>query len=118
MIHPVISSEGSDSQSLHDSGPLQDHATEGLESGSEETLLNLLKMMSRDIRGSLLSMLATLKLLTRGYYGNMDEEVANQTEALLSSATRLIGMVDACLGRSFTANDEAGVTAPKNTVIE
>ncbi len=118
MIHPVISSEGSDSQSLHDSGPLQDHALEGLKSGSEETLLNPLKMMSRDIRGSLLSMLATLKLLTRGYYGNMDEEVANQMEDLLSSATRLMGMVDACLGRSFAANEEAEITASKNTVIE
>ncbi len=118
MIHPVISSGGSDSRSLHDSRLLQDHAPEGLASGSEETLLNLLEMMSQDIRGSLLSMLATLKLLTRGYYGNMDEEVANRMEDLLSSATRLIGMVDACLGRSFAADEEAEITPPQNTILE
>ena len=118
MIHHIISSAGGDSQSLHDSGPLQDYAPEGLKSGSEETLLNLLTMMSHDVRSSLLSMLATLKLLNRGYYGQMDEGMANQTKDLLSSATRLIGMVDACLGRPFAANDEAEITPPKNTVIE
>ena len=118
MIHRVISSEGSDSQNLRSSGPLRDHAPEESESSSEETLLNLLKMMSRDIRGSLLSMLATLKLLNRGYYGNMDEEAANQTKDLLSRTTRLIGMVDACLGRSSTADDGAEIAAPQDTVIE
>ena len=117
MIHRVISSEGTDSQNLRGSGPLLTHAPEE-ESGSEETLLNLLEVMSRDIRGSLLSMLATLKLLNRGYYGNMDEEAANQTKDLLSSATRLIGMVDACLGRSSAADDGAEIAAPQDTVIE
>jgi hypothetical protein len=34
-------------------------------------------------------MVATLKLLNRGYYGKMDEDVANKIKELLSNATRL-----------------------------
>jgi hypothetical protein len=118
MIHHIISPEGGNSKSLHDSAPPQDHAPGGLKSNSEETLLNLQKIMSDDIRGSLLSMLATLKLLNRGYYGNMDVAAANQTKGLLSSATRLIGMVDACLGRAFAVRNDVEIAAPKKTVIE
>ena len=44
------------------------------------------------------------------------EAAAAAGEALRHHA--LIGMVDACLGRPFAANDEAEITPPKNTVIE
>ncbi len=117
-INHLISTEGRDSQSLHDSGIVRSQAPGGLKSDSEETLPEILKVMSRDIRPSLLSMLATLKLLNRGYYGNMDEEVAHQTKALFSSATRLIGIVDACLGSAFAMKEEAETVAPKSTGVE
>ncbi|HUL21608.1 MAG TPA: hypothetical protein VLZ10_09145 [Thermodesulfobacteriota bacterium] len=118
MMYQVIPLVAGDSQNPQSSGPFQDGAPEGLKPDSEESLLHLLKIMSRDIRGSLLSMLATLKLLNRGYYGNMDEEVANQTKDLLSSATQLIGRVDACLGRAFVVKEEVEIAAPKKAGIE
>ena len=117
MIEQVISLAGGDSQSLHDMGPFQDAAPEGLKPEPEEKILNLIKIMSHDIRSSLLSMLATLKLLNRGYYGKMDEDVADKIKGLLSSATRLTGIVDACLGGTFEGNEEVEIGGP-NSAIE
>ena len=114
MINHVISMAGGDSQSHHEMGLLQDSASEGPKHEPDETPVNLLEIMSHDIQGSLLSMLATLKLLTRGYYGKMDEEVANRIKDLLSSATRLTGIVDACLGRTFAGNEEVEIAGPDN----
>jgi hypothetical protein len=62
-------------------------------------------------------MLATLKLQNRGYYGKMDEEAANRIEDLLSSATRLTGIAEACVGRTLVVNEEAEISGP-NTVME
>jgi len=95
-------------------GPLQDPASEGLKLEPHANIPNLLKVMSHDIRSSLLSMLAMLKLLNRGYYGKMDEEVANKIKDLLSSATRLTGIVDACLGGAFAGNEEAEIAGPNS----
>jgi len=39
--------------------------------------------------------------LNRGYYGKMDEEVAQKIKELLSNATRLSGIAEECLGRTF-----------------
>ena len=117
MINHVISLAGADSQSLHKMGSLQDSTSEGLKPEPDENTLNLLKMMSHDIRSSLLSMLATLKLLNRGYYGKMDEEVAHKIKDLLSSATRLSGIAEACLGGTFVGNEEVEIAAA-NRVME
>jgi light-regulated signal transduction histidine kinase (bacteriophytochrome) len=95
-------------------GPPQDPAPEVLKPEPDENILNLLKIMSHDIRISLLSMLATLKLLNRGYYGKMDEEVANKIKDLLFSATRLTGIIDAGLGRTFAGNGEAEIARPNS----
>jgi K+-sensing histidine kinase KdpD len=56
-----------DSQSLREMGRCLDSTSEALKSGADENTLNLLKIMSHDIRGPLVSMVATLKLLNRGY---------------------------------------------------
>jgi len=98
-------------------GSFQDSASEGLKPEPDENILSLLKIMSHDIRSSLLSMLATLKLLNRGYSGKMDEEVANKIEDLLSSATRLTRIAEACLGGTFAGNEEVEIIGP-NRVME
>jgi hypothetical protein len=59
-----------------------------------EQVLNMVKIMSHDIRGALTSMLATLKLLNRGYYGKMEEAAANRIKDLLSNATSLTAITD------------------------
>ena len=112
MMHHVTSLTDGDSQSLHDSGPFQDCAPKEQKNDPEETLLNLSKIPSHDIRSSLLSMLATLKLLNRGYYGKMDDEVADKIKNLLFSATRLTRIVDACLGEASAGGEENEIGGP------
>jgi signal transduction histidine kinase len=71
-----------------------------------ERILNMVKAMSHDVRGSLLSISATLKLLSRGYYGKMDEAVVNRIKELFSKTSGLIGITEEYLGRSFSVNDD------------
>jgi PAS domain S-box-containing protein len=62
-------------------------------------ILQLLMLMSHDIRGPLVSMAATLKLLIRGTYGHMDTSVANTVNDLLTRVARLLGVVEDYLGK-------------------
>lgn len=78
----------------------------GCEPGSNENILQMVKMMSHDVRGSLLSISATLKLLSRGYFGKMDDGAMNKVKELFSKTTGLIGMTEEYLGRSFSVNDD------------
>lgn len=75
---------------------------ESPEVGLNQKILNMLKIMSHDIRGSLISLLATLKLLNRGYYGKMDEGVADRLKELSSRTHSLIGMAEEYLGRALS----------------
>ncbi len=68
--------------------------------------LDALRIISHDITGSLISMSATLKLLSRGYWGKMDEGVTNSLEELLSQTLSLIRMTERCLGNFSTFNIE------------
>ncbi len=69
-------------------------------------ILNMVKAMSHDVRGSLLSISATLKLLSRGHYGKMDEGVVNRIKELFSKTSGLIGITEEYLSRSFSVNDD------------
>src|SRR4030043_940780 len=69
-------------------------------------MLNMGRAMSHDVRGSLLSISATLKLLSRGYYGKMDEAVVHRVKELFSKTSGLIGITEEYLGRSFSVNDD------------
>ncbi len=64
--------------------------------------LNLLKILSHDLRGSLVSISATLKLLDRGYYGKIEEGAEKKLKELLEKVTHLIGISDECLDRVFS----------------
>ena len=103
--YKILLADG-DSQSLREMDRCLDSTSEALKPGADETTLNLLKIMSHDIRGPLVSMVATLKLLNRGYYGKMAEEAADKIREVLSNATRLTGMAEEYLGRAFTVNEE------------
>jgi signal transduction histidine kinase len=71
-----------------------------------QKILNMLKIMSHDIRGPLISLSATLKLLNRGYYGKMDEGVADRLKELSSKTHSLIGMSEEYLGRALSMDEE------------
>lgn len=63
-------------------------------------ILNMLMIMSHDLRGPLVSMAAGLKLLVRGSFGAMDESVARALRGLVSQTVRLHGIVEDCLARA------------------
>ena len=85
-----------DPQNLHEER--RNPQLESQEGILNEKIMNMLKIMSHDIRGSLISISATLKLLSRGYYGKMDEGVANNLKDLLSKTVGLIGITEEYLG--------------------
>jgi len=65
-----------------------------------ENILNMLKIMSHDIRSPLVSMAATLKLLQRGSYGRMDDSVANTLQDLSVRVRHILGIAEDCLGKA------------------
>jgi signal transduction histidine kinase len=87
-------------------GERKNPQTESYGRNPNEKILNIQKIMSHDIRGSLLSISATLKLLRRGYYGSMEESVANSLNELLSKTIGLIGLTEEYLFRTFSFNDD------------
>ena len=83
-----------------------DRQPESFDLSLNEKMLNMVKALSHDVRGSLLSISATLKLLSRGYYGKMDEAVVHRIKELFSKTSGLIGMTEEYLGRSFSVNND------------
>jgi PAS domain S-box-containing protein len=71
-----------------------------------ENILNMLRMMSHDIRSPLLTMSATLKLLQRGHYGSMDESVGNTIKDLTTRVDKILGIADDCLGKAHVVDDK------------
>ena len=74
-------------------------------------ILSMVKAMSHDVRGSLVSISATLKLLSRGHYGKMDDSAIHRIKELFSRTSGLIGITEEYLGRSFAVNGELDVEA-------
>jgi len=79
---------------------------EGFEQGFHKETPNMTKVLSHDIRGSLISISATLKLLSKGQYGKMDEEVMNRIKELSLKTTGLIGIAEEYLATSFSSKDD------------
>lgn len=71
-----------------------------------ENILNMLRMMSHDIRSPLTTMSATLKLLQRGHYGSMDESVVNTIKDLSTRVDKILGIADDCLGKAHVVDDK------------
>ena len=71
---------------------------------SEEEIPDFLKIMSHDIRESLVSISATLKLLSRGHYGEIDEGVGNSLKELFSKTVGLIQLTEEYLGKTVSVN--------------
>jgi signal transduction histidine kinase len=65
-----------------------------------EDILNMLKIMSHDIRGPLIAIASTLKLLQRGSYGRMDDSVANTVKDLSHRVKQILGIAEDCLGKA------------------
>lgn len=69
-------------------------------------VLDMLMIMSHDIRGPLVSIAATLKLLLRGSFGRMDESVWNTVSDLMGRVRNLISIAEECLGSAHAIEGE------------
>jgi signal transduction histidine kinase len=65
-----------------------------------EHILRMLMVMSHDIRGPLIAMAATLKLLMRSSFGAVDPSVKNVLNDLMVRVVRLLGTAEDCLGKA------------------
>ena len=70
--------------------------------------------MSHDIRGPLVSIAATLKLLMRGSFGRMDESVWNTVSDLMARVRHLIGIAEDCLGSAHSL--EGALRKKRNSI--
>ena len=73
---------------------------------SDGEILNMFEIATHDIKGPLLAIAATLKLLGRGFYGRMDESVANSLKEVLSKTLCLIGVTEEYLARTLLMDDD------------
>lgn len=65
-----------------------------------EQILNMVMVLSHDIRGPLVAIASILKLLLRGVYGKLDQSPANTVKDLLSRCARLLGTAEDYLGKA------------------
>jgi signal transduction histidine kinase len=66
----------------------------------KDRVLQILMVLSHDLRGPLTSLSAGLQLLVRGRYGTVDENVAHELKGLLKQTVRLSGVVEDHLTRA------------------
>ncbi len=103
--YKILLADG-DLQNPQEKGGCPDSTSGALRSGSDESIVTLLKTMSHELRGPLMSMVSTLKLLNRGYYGKMDDEAAEKIREVLSNAVVLTGVAEEYLGKAFAVSGE------------
>ncbi|MGD0401166.1 MAG: PAS domain-containing sensor histidine kinase [Syntrophobacteraceae bacterium] len=65
-----------------------------------EHILNMVMILSHDIRGPLVAIASILKLMLRGVYGKLDQSPANTVQELLSRCARLLGTAEDYLGKA------------------
>ena len=70
-----------------------------------EQILNMLMLIAHDIRSPLISMGATLKLLARGIYGEMEDEVRNSLDDLCNRIKMLLGTAEDYLAKATVIKD-------------
>jgi len=75
-----------------------------------EQILNMLMVVSHDLRSPLVSIEATLKLLMRGVYGPMETSVKNTVIDLHGRIQRLHGIAEDCLGKVSGVSCEVDFT--------
>ena len=65
-----------------------------------ECILNMVMVLSHDIRGPIVAIASTLKLMLRGAYGKLDPGLTNTVQDLLARSARLLGTAEDYLGKA------------------
>ncbi len=85
-------------------------------------ILNILTLMSHDIRGPLNSVAAGLKLLKKGVYGTMAEGVSQEVDVLFAMVLGLIGSAEDFLARASSIDGGLDISREplhvKNDVVD
>ncbi len=76
----------------------------GFKDDLNERIFSIAKIMSHDMRGTLVSLAADLKLLKKGAYGNMEESVANKLQKLEGRVAQLIGAAEDVLSKACSGD--------------
>lgn len=69
-------------------------------------IINMMRILSHDIRGPLVSVGAAMKLIQRGAYGEVNEALGNELDKIFEAVKGSIGILEDFLGRSFVVNEE------------
>lgn len=69
--------------------------------------LHEVETMTHEFRASLVSISSTLKLLNRGFFGTMEERVAEKLRELLGKVTHLSGLAEDYLGKGLSMDSDA-----------
>jgi signal transduction histidine kinase len=84
----------------------------------DREILNILKLMSHDIRGPLNSVAAGLKLLKKGAYGTMAKGVSQEVDVLFAMVRELIGSAEDFLARASSFDDGPNISREPLNVKE
>ncbi len=71
-----------------------------------EQILNMLMLVSHDIRSPLVAVQATLKLILRGVYGTIDDSLRNTVNDLYGRINTLLGVAEESLGKISVVTGE------------
>jgi signal transduction histidine kinase len=71
-----------------------------------ERALNKLAIMFHDIRGSMVSTAAALKLIIRGTHGDMEAEVARKIQEIHSRVEKLVGVSEEYMAQVLSGNGD------------
>ncbi|MEW6659248.1 MAG: hybrid sensor histidine kinase/response regulator [Thermodesulfobacteriota bacterium] len=74
-----------------------------------EQVLNKLAIMFHDLRSSMVSSSAALKLLLRGDYGGMDEPVAQKIREISSRIKKIVGVSEEFMAQVLSGNGEVAL---------
>jgi DNA-binding response OmpR family regulator len=68
----------------------------------DQYILHKVETMTHEFRASLVSISSTLRLLNRGFFGAMEERVAEKLRELLAKVTHLSGLAEDYLGKGLS----------------
>ena len=80
-----------------------------------EDLLNMVKILSHDVRGPLVTIMVALKLLRKGAYGKMDKGVSEELDNMTKIVLKNIGTLENFLGRALSLN--SGLDSPRGRLF-
>ncbi len=80
-------------------------SSDSLEPKTKE-MMNMMRILSHDIRGSLVSVGAAVKLIKKGAYGGVGEVLGNELDKVLSAVKGSIGILEDFMGKSFVVNED------------